>query len=67
MLYGIDISVYEIMAYEESQKQSSCEHPGIGVWEVIEKEMKVNLSEKKSMKRMEKRNNYNIFQKNIWF
>lgn len=55
------------MAYEESQKQSSCEHPGIGVWEVIEKEMKVNLSEKKSMKRMEKINNYNIFQKNIWF
>lgn len=55
------------MTYVESQKQSSWEHPGIGVWEVIEKEMKVNLSEKKSMKRIEKRNNYNIFQKKIWF
>lgn len=33
--YGIDISVYEIVACEKSQKQSSWEHPGMGVYEVI--------------------------------
>lgn len=30
--YGIDIGMYEVMPYEKSQKQSSQEHPGTGVW-----------------------------------
>lgn len=41
LYYGIDIGVDEIMSCEKSQKQSPLEHPGIGVWGVIRKGIKV--------------------------